>query len=66
MAATGNFNQVFLFLEGLESGEIPTLAVEEIHVTAGEPGKKNFLGVIPVEASLSLAVYAMPPAREQP
>jgi hypothetical protein len=64
VTATGEFTEVADFIDGLESGEPPTLIITSLIVdrVTGTPGDDNSL---PVEARLEIAVYARPLATDE-
>lgn len=63
----GSFSQLLGFIGELENGEFETLVIEDLSVARvseqpeGEPSSE---GIIPVNASLELALYAQAPAAE--
>ena len=63
VAVTGTFDRLTSYLSKLENGELKTLIVENTSVNRvfEEPGETVYPpGVIPVNASLDLAIYTQP------
>jgi hypothetical protein len=68
IVAAGTFEQLSDFLNQLESGELETLVIEYLTVARATetPEEENTPGgVIPVSASLDIAIYAQPPPDDQ-
>ncbi len=61
VAALGSFSQLVSLVSKLENGEFGTLIVEKLAVSVvGQPEESNTEEIIPVMASLDLAIYARP------
>lgn len=67
IAVTGTFAQLVSFVNKLETGELKTLIMEDISVTrvvetSGEESTPD--GIVPINASLDVAIYTQPPTSD--
>jgi len=63
VSAEGDFTRLAAFSRALESGDFPTLVIEQLGVSseAGYPAAAAGSGAAPVSASFDLAIYTLPP-----